>query len=107
MGTSSTISSVIILAPGFAFGIEPTKEMEYKKVAREVGFKKIFLIVRGNQEILTKYLFLHLLHFGFYILTDRLVFKMVSLSSHSLFLSVNHNFILSNGSVKYFVFQRY
>lgn len=71
--TSNTISSSITLAPGFGFGTEPTKEMEYKKGATEVGFKKI-LIVRRNHETPTKYLYSHLIHFGFYHLIVRLIF---------------------------------
>lgn len=47
--------------PGCGFGIERTKEMEYKKRAGEAGFKKISLTVMGNQEKPTKYLYSHLI----------------------------------------------
>lgn len=63
--TSNTTSSLTTLAPGFEFVTELSKEKEYKKGAMEVDFKKI-LIVRGNHETLTKYLYSHLIHFGFY-----------------------------------------
>lgn len=71
--TSNTTSSLITLAPAFEFGTELTKEKECKKGAMEVDFKKI-LIVRGNNETPTKYLYSHLIHFGFYHLIVWLIF---------------------------------